>query len=235
MYNDTYTYMCMYMYRTCRTAVQGIEDWLYDEGEDCSKSVYIAKLEELKAKGAAVEQRWARAPFGGGAGGRREGGREGAPLRGVGGGGGVAVEQLRGSGPPNYFFLQHAREGHPRILKCSPPRRLPPSLPACPPPRFAESLSRAPAADALRAACDGYMAMTRSDKHAHIPAEEKAQVRKRVRDGMRTRHHRPAVVIIAVVVTLWGTTLWGTTLLAPPAAAPALSDGRRRGRSSHGL
>ena len=27
---------------------QTVEDWLYDEGEDETKGVYIAKLEELK-------------------------------------------------------------------------------------------------------------------------------------------------------------------------------------------
>ncbi|GFR48872.1 hypothetical protein Agub_g10723 [Astrephomene gubernaculifera] len=36
-----------------------MEDWLYDEGEDTTKSVYIAKLEELKAKGGPVERRFA--------------------------------------------------------------------------------------------------------------------------------------------------------------------------------
>lgn len=28
--------------------LQEVEDWLYDEGEDETKGVYIAKLEELK-------------------------------------------------------------------------------------------------------------------------------------------------------------------------------------------
>lgn len=28
-----------------------MEDWLYEEGEDTTKSVYIAKLEELKKTG----------------------------------------------------------------------------------------------------------------------------------------------------------------------------------------
>ncbi|GFH14591.1 uncharacterized protein HaLaN_10679 [Haematococcus lacustris] len=33
------------------------EDWLYDEGEDCSKSVYVAKLEELRALGDPITLR----------------------------------------------------------------------------------------------------------------------------------------------------------------------------------
>jgi heat shock 70kDa protein 4 len=33
------------------------EDWLYDEGEDQPKSVYVAKLQELKQQGAPVENR----------------------------------------------------------------------------------------------------------------------------------------------------------------------------------
>lgn len=40
-------------------APQKVEDWLYDEGEDCTKSVYIAKLEELKKFGGPVEERLA--------------------------------------------------------------------------------------------------------------------------------------------------------------------------------
>lgn len=30
------------------TILQQVEDWLYEDGEDESKSVYVAKLEELK-------------------------------------------------------------------------------------------------------------------------------------------------------------------------------------------
>ncbi|MEW5320355.1 MAG: hypothetical protein WDW38_011432 [Sanguina aurantia] len=37
--------------------LSAMEDWLYDEGDDTTKSVYIAKLEELKKVGAPVEQR----------------------------------------------------------------------------------------------------------------------------------------------------------------------------------
>lgn len=38
--------------------LQDAEDWLYDEGEDCTKSVYIAKLDELKKLGNPVEARF---------------------------------------------------------------------------------------------------------------------------------------------------------------------------------
>jgi heat shock protein 4 len=34
-----------------------MEDWLYDEGEDETKSVYVAKLAELKAKGDPIQAR----------------------------------------------------------------------------------------------------------------------------------------------------------------------------------
>lgn len=34
-----------------------MEDWLYGDGEDEKKSVYIAKLQELKARGDPIEQR----------------------------------------------------------------------------------------------------------------------------------------------------------------------------------
>ena len=33
------------------------EDWLYDEGEDQSKKVYVARLDELKKVGNPVEDR----------------------------------------------------------------------------------------------------------------------------------------------------------------------------------
>jgi hypothetical protein len=36
---------------------KAVEDWLYDEGEDVTKSVYIAKLEELKKTGGPIELR----------------------------------------------------------------------------------------------------------------------------------------------------------------------------------
>lgn len=38
-------------------ALSKAEDWLYDEGEDESKGVYIAKMEELKAVGDPIEER----------------------------------------------------------------------------------------------------------------------------------------------------------------------------------
>lgn len=38
--------------------LQSVEDWLYDEGEDVTKSIYIAKLEELKMVGGPIETRY---------------------------------------------------------------------------------------------------------------------------------------------------------------------------------
>ncbi|XP_059645128.1 heat shock 70 kDa protein 15-like [Cornus florida] len=38
--------------------LQQVEDWLYDEGEDETKGVYIAKLEELKKQGDPIEERY---------------------------------------------------------------------------------------------------------------------------------------------------------------------------------
>ncbi len=37
---------------------EDLEEWLYDEGEDQPKSVYVAKLDELKAMGEPIEQRY---------------------------------------------------------------------------------------------------------------------------------------------------------------------------------
>lgn len=34
-----------------------MENWLYEDGEDCQKQIYIDKLAELKAKGEPVQQR----------------------------------------------------------------------------------------------------------------------------------------------------------------------------------
>ncbi|KAA8541820.1 hypothetical protein F0562_022972 [Nyssa sinensis] len=38
--------------------LQVVEDWLYEEGEDETKGVYIAKLEELKKQGDPIEERF---------------------------------------------------------------------------------------------------------------------------------------------------------------------------------
>ncbi|PKI47830.1 hypothetical protein CRG98_031791 [Punica granatum] len=38
--------------------LQDVEDWLYDEGEDETKGVYVSKLEELKKRGDPVEVRY---------------------------------------------------------------------------------------------------------------------------------------------------------------------------------
>jgi heat shock 70kDa protein 4 len=43
------------------SALEKAEDWLYDEGEDVARSVYVAKLEELKTLGGPVETRAAEA------------------------------------------------------------------------------------------------------------------------------------------------------------------------------
>ncbi|KAL9274251.1 Heat shock 70 kDa protein 14-like protein [Drosera capensis] len=37
--------------------LQDVEDWLYEDGEDETKGVYVAKLEELKKEGDPIEQR----------------------------------------------------------------------------------------------------------------------------------------------------------------------------------
>lgn len=39
------------------TKLQEVEDWLYEDGEDETKGVYIAKLEELKKQGDPIEER----------------------------------------------------------------------------------------------------------------------------------------------------------------------------------
>uniref|UniRef100_A0A7N0ZW23 Uncharacterized protein n=1 Tax=Kalanchoe fedtschenkoi TaxID=63787 RepID=A0A7N0ZW23_KALFE len=38
--------------------LQDVEDWLYEDGEDETKSVYVAKLEELKKQGDPIEDRY---------------------------------------------------------------------------------------------------------------------------------------------------------------------------------
>ncbi|KAL8118638.1 hypothetical protein AgCh_016234 [Apium graveolens] len=40
------------------TILQQVEDWLYEDGEDETKGVYVAKLEELKKRGDPVELRY---------------------------------------------------------------------------------------------------------------------------------------------------------------------------------
>ncbi|KAL5697256.1 hypothetical protein ACHQM5_002278 [Ranunculus cassubicifolius] len=40
------------------TKLQEVEDWLYEDGEDETKGVYIAKLEELKMRGDPIEERY---------------------------------------------------------------------------------------------------------------------------------------------------------------------------------
>jgi heat shock protein 4 len=43
---------------TLLARLQEIEDWIYDEGEDETKGVYIAKLDELKTQGDPIELRY---------------------------------------------------------------------------------------------------------------------------------------------------------------------------------
>ncbi|OWM78193.1 heat shock 70 kDa protein 15-like [Punica granatum] len=40
------------------STLQEVEDWLYEDGEDETKGVYIAKLEELKKEGDPIEERY---------------------------------------------------------------------------------------------------------------------------------------------------------------------------------
>ncbi|KAI9159765.1 hypothetical protein LWI28_001726 [Acer negundo] len=40
------------------TRLQEVEDWLYEDGEDETKGVYISKLEELKKQGDPIEERY---------------------------------------------------------------------------------------------------------------------------------------------------------------------------------
>ncbi|KAI9076314.1 hypothetical protein K1719_041739 [Acacia pycnantha] len=40
------------------TRLQEVEDWLYEDGEDETKGVYVAKLEELKKQGDPIEERY---------------------------------------------------------------------------------------------------------------------------------------------------------------------------------
>ncbi|KAA8535646.1 hypothetical protein F0562_030649 [Nyssa sinensis] len=38
--------------------LQGVEGWLYEDGEDETKGVYIAKFEELKKQGDPIKERY---------------------------------------------------------------------------------------------------------------------------------------------------------------------------------
>ncbi|MED6111330.1 hypothetical protein PIB30_051432 [Stylosanthes scabra] len=40
------------------TKLQEVEDWLYEDGEDETKGVYVAKLDELKKQGDPIEERY---------------------------------------------------------------------------------------------------------------------------------------------------------------------------------
>ncbi|BAT98525.1 Heat shock protein [Vigna angularis] len=57
--NDKYQEFVIASEREDFTAqLQEVEDWLYDEGEDEAKGVYIAKLEQLKKQGDPIEGRY---------------------------------------------------------------------------------------------------------------------------------------------------------------------------------
>ncbi|CAJ1955198.1 unnamed protein product [Sphenostylis stenocarpa] len=57
--NDKYHEFVIDSEREAFTAkLQEVEDWLYEDGEDETKGVYIAKLEELKKQGDPIEERY---------------------------------------------------------------------------------------------------------------------------------------------------------------------------------
>ncbi|KAG4961567.1 hypothetical protein JHK87_038200 [Glycine soja] len=57
--NDKYQEFVIDSEREAFTAkLQEVEDWLYEDGEDETKGVYIAKLEELKKQGDPIEERY---------------------------------------------------------------------------------------------------------------------------------------------------------------------------------
>ncbi|RDX67062.1 Heat shock 70 kDa protein 14, partial [Mucuna pruriens] len=57
--NDKYQEFVVDSEREAFTAkLQEVEDWLYEDGEDETKGVYIAKLEELKKQGDPIEERY---------------------------------------------------------------------------------------------------------------------------------------------------------------------------------
>lgn len=43
---------------TLSSTLQAAEDWLYDEGDDVTKSVYVSKLEDLKKIGGPIEMKY---------------------------------------------------------------------------------------------------------------------------------------------------------------------------------
>ncbi|WJX42853.1 hypothetical protein P8452_30036 [Trifolium repens] len=57
--NDKYHEFVIASEREALTAkLQEVEDWLYEDGEDETKGVYVAKLEELKKQGDPIEERY---------------------------------------------------------------------------------------------------------------------------------------------------------------------------------
>jgi len=62
MRNKLYEKYCDYVTsedkETLMAKLQEVEDWLYEDGEDETKGVYVAKLEELKKVGGPIEARY---------------------------------------------------------------------------------------------------------------------------------------------------------------------------------
>lgn len=62
MRNKLYGKYCEFVMDSDReqfiSRLQGVEDWLYEDGEDETKGVYISKLEELKKQGDPIEERY---------------------------------------------------------------------------------------------------------------------------------------------------------------------------------
>lgn len=137
--------------------LQAMEDWLYDEGEDVAKSVYSAKLDELKKVGGEN-----RLPSGS------------SPLL------------MHTHGVPHFQSLQPCTLECPTSSYSHPLTLLPSSdSDSLFPPgpielRHIEDSARGPAADSLRQSAESYLAFARSEaaQYAHILAAERETVAK---------------------------------------------------------
>lgn len=58
LFNKYHSYATEYEREKLSQRLQQTEDWLYEEGDDESKAVYVAKLDELKRIGDPIEQRY---------------------------------------------------------------------------------------------------------------------------------------------------------------------------------
>lgn len=58
LFNKYHNYATEFERKELTQKLQKTEDWLYEEGDDESKGVYVAKLEELKRIGDLIEQRY---------------------------------------------------------------------------------------------------------------------------------------------------------------------------------